>query len=130
MMEHSHIGIDVAKLWLDIHHPSRAPRRIDSSPSATRAFTRAVAKEGARVIVEASGGYDQGLREALEAAGARFRRVNPRQARDFARAMGVIGKTDKVGAGLLAEFGQRLRPHLSRRKGKSSWPRSPGNGSS
>ncbi|TNC43183.1 transposase [Rubellimicrobium rubrum] len=110
MMEQIYIGVDVAKLWLDIQHPSRAPRRIDSSPSAIRAFTRAVAKEGAWVIFEASGGYDRGLRDALEAAGARFSRVNPRQARDFARAMGVIGKTDKVDARLLAEFGQRLRP--------------------
>ena len=101
MMEQIYIGIDVAKLWLDIHHPSRAPRRIDNSPSAIRAFTRAVAKEGAWVIFEASGGYDRRLRDALEAAGARFSRVNPRQARDFARAMGVVGKTDKVDARLL-----------------------------
>jgi len=62
------------------------------------------------VIFEASGGYDRLLRDALEAAQARFSRVNPRQARDFARAMGVIGKTDRVDARMLAEFGARLRP--------------------
>ena len=44
-------------------------------------------KDGAWVIFEASGGYDRGLRDALEAADAGFTRVNPRQARDFARAM-------------------------------------------
>ena len=48
------------------------------------------------MIFEASGGYDRVLRDGLEAAQARFSRVNPRQARDFARAMGVIGKTDRV----------------------------------
>ncbi|AMB44848.1 transposase [Methylorubrum sp. Q1] len=36
--------------------------------------------------------------------------MNPRQARDFARAMGVIGKTDRVDARMLAELGARLRP--------------------
>jgi transposase len=61
-------------------------------------------------IFEASGGYDQALREALEASGVFFSRVNPRQARDFARAMGVIGKTNRVDARMLAEFGARLRP--------------------
>lgn len=50
------------------------------------------------------------LREALEVRGVRFSRVNPRQARDFARAMGVIGKTDRVDARMLAELGVRLRP--------------------
>ncbi|SMO98572.1 IS110 family transposase [Paracoccus laeviglucosivorans] len=40
----------------------------------------------------------------------RFSRVNPRQARDFGRAMGVIGKTDRVDARMLAAFGQRLQP--------------------
>ena len=40
----------------------------------------------------------------------RFSRVNPPQARDFARAMGVIGKTDQVDARMLAELGARLNP--------------------
>ena len=62
------------------------------------------------IIFEASGGCDRLLREALEAAEVRFSRVNPRQARDFARAMGVIGKTDRVDARMLSELGARLRP--------------------
>ncbi len=55
------------------------------------------------------GGYDRTLRDALERVAAKFSRVNPRQARDFA-AMGVIGKADRVDARMLAEFGARLRP--------------------
>jgi transposase len=104
------VGVDVAKDWLDVHHPGRGPRRIDNSPAAARALAEACARQGAWVIFEASGGYDRVLREALEAAGARFSRVNPRQARDFARAMGVIGKTDRVDARMLCELGARLRP--------------------
>jgi transposase len=104
------VGVDVAKDWLDTHHPRRGATRIDNSPAAARAFAARCAKEGAWVVFEASGGYDHQLRDALEAAGVCFSRINPRQARDFARAMGVIGKTDRVDARMLSELGVRLTP--------------------
>lgn len=110
MMQEVFIGVDVAKDWLDVYHPRRGMRRIDNAPAAVRAFAAASVREGAWIIFEASGGYDRLLREALEAADVRFSRVNPRQARDFARAMGVIGKTDRVDARMLSELGARLRP--------------------
>lgn len=110
MMQEVVNGVDVAKDWLDIYHPRHGARRIDNAPTALRAFTAACAKEDVWVVFEASGGYDHLLRAALEAAKVRFSRVNPRQARDFARAMGVIGKTDRVDARMLSELGARLRP--------------------
>lgn len=110
MTQQVFIGVDVAKDWLDIYHPGHAARRIDNAPAVMRSFAARCAKEGSWVIFEASGGYDRGLREALETAGVRFSRVNPRQARDFARAMGVIGKTDRVDARMLSELGARLGP--------------------
>ena len=110
MMQQTFIGVDVAKSWLDIHHPKQRSLRIDNTPKAARAFAGACVKEGAWVIFEASGGYDRILREALETAEVPFSRVNPRQARDFARAMGVIGKTDRVDARMLVELGIRLNP--------------------
>jgi transposase len=104
------IGVDVAKNWLDIHHPNRGATRVGNSPAAARSFAARCAKEGAWVVFEASGGYDHQLRDALEAADVRFSRINPRQARDFARAIGVIGKTDQVDARMLSELGARLAP--------------------
>ncbi len=62
------------------------------------------------MIFEATGGYDRALREALEAADVPFSRLNPRQARDFARASGLLAKTDRVDARMLAEFGRRMQP--------------------
>jgi transposase len=109
-MQDIFIGVDVAKDWLDIHDPVGGPRRIENTPRSVRAFAQRSARQGAWIIFEASGGYDRFLREALEAFDVRFSRVNPRQARDFARAMGVIGKTDRVDAHLLSELGIRLRP--------------------
>ena len=110
MMQEVFVGVDVAKDWLDVHHPGGDVRRIDNAPAAARAFAAACAKDDLWIVFEASGGYDCVLREALEAADVRFSRVNPRQARDFARAMGVIGKTDRVDARMLSELGARLRP--------------------
>ena len=103
MTQQVFVGVDVAKDWLDIHHPSRGATRIDNSTAASRSFAARCAKEGAWVVFEASGGYDHQLRDVLEAADVPFSRINPRQARDFARAMGVIGKTDRVDARMLSE---------------------------
>ncbi len=109
-MDYIYIGVDVAKVWLDIYHPEHGAKRIENTPASVRSFARSVARRGAWVIFEDSGGYDRVLRDGLEAAHASFSRINPRQARDFARAMGVIGKTDRVDARMLAAFGQRLQP--------------------
>ena len=109
-MQEIFVGVDVAKDWLDIHHPGRGARRIENTPKAVRTFARSSARQGDWIIFEASGGYDRLLREALEGAAVRFTRVNPRQARDFARAMGVIGKTDRVDARTL---GTRCPPPAS-----------------
>jgi len=59
-------------------------------------------RDGARIVFEASGGCDHGLRTTLAAAEVRFSRVDPRPARDFARSMGVTGKTDHVDARMAA----------------------------
>jgi len=108
MMQEVFVGVDIAKDWLDIFHPGSGLRRIDNTAAAARRFAKASAKAGVWVILEASGGYDRLLRDALEATQARFSRVNPRQARDFARALGVIGKTDRIDATMLARMGATL----------------------
>lgn len=101
------IGVDVAKEWIDVHcSASRQDRRINAAPRALKAFAESVGESF--VVFEASGGYDRPLREALDAAGARYARVNPRQAREFARASGKLAKTDKVDARILAEMGRRM----------------------
>ncbi len=50
MMQQTFIGVDVAKDWLDIHHPKRKPQRIENTPKAAKAFARVSAKEGAWII--------------------------------------------------------------------------------
>jgi transposase len=109
-MQDNFIGVDVSKDWLDLYEPGRGERRISNGGRELTAFARRAARLEAWVIFEATGGYDRPLCEALERAGARFSRVNPARARDFARAIGVAAKTDRIDARMLALMGERLRP--------------------
>lgn len=63
---------------------------------------------GAHVVFEASGGYERPFLEALENVGGAYTRVNQRHAREFARAIGRLAKTDNVDAEVLAHMGTAL----------------------
>jgi transposase len=66
------------------------------------------------VVLEATGGYERGLVCALQGAGLAVARVNPRQARDFAKSMGVLAKTDQIDARTLRDFADVLARHQDR----------------
>lgn len=66
------------------------------------------------VVMEATGGLERDLACALQAAGFAVAVVNPRQARDFAKAMGHLAKTDRIDAKALAELAQVLARHPER----------------
>lgn len=101
------IGVDIAKGWIDTFTLSTSRHdRIPVTKQALARFARA-AKE-CLVVCEASGGYERPLTEALGSAGVTFARVNPRQAREFARATGRLAKTDRVDAAILARMGRAL----------------------
>ena len=60
------------------------------------------------VVFEATGSYDKDLTLALEASGIALARVNPAQARDFARACSTLAKTDTIDSQMLADMVNRL----------------------
>jgi transposase len=62
------------------------------------------------IVVEATGGYQRRVVAELVAAGHRVAVVNPRQVRDFARGLGILAKTDRLDALVIARFGQHVRP--------------------
>jgi transposase len=68
------------------------------------------------VVLEASGGYERGLVCALQAAQIQVARVNPRQARDFAKSMGTLAKTDRIDARSLRDLADVLARHDKRAK--------------
>lgn len=92
-------------------------RFANNRAGVTKLVKRLTAMGAERVVVEATGGYEEPLLEACCDAGLWIARVNPRQARDFARATGELAKTDAIDARLLAlmarMFGDRLRRHVA-----------------
>lgn len=108
------IGIDVSKAHLDVHSlPSSESWQADNTPAGIMALVdKLLLCKPMLVVMEATGGLEIPLACALMEAGLPVAVVNPRQARDFAKAMGQLAKTDKVDARLLALFGDRIRPEV------------------
>ena len=108
------IGIDVAKATLDVAElpGSAGGQRFPNDEAGHRQLLERVARHGAaaRVVLEATGGYERAVVAALAAAGVQVVLVNPRQVRDFARATGQLAKTDRLDAQVLARFAERVRP--------------------
>lgn len=103
------VGIDVSKTHLDLFIEERGHWRIANAPEAIGDMLAGL-DHPCLVVLEATGSYDTVLCEALAEAGIPHARVNPAQARDFARAIGRRAKTDAVDARMLAEMGRRLAP--------------------
>lgn len=104
-----YIGVDVSKNWIDVHRLSdAATQRLAMTPKALADFAGRAKEARALVVFEASGGYERRLTEALDRAEVLRRRVNPRQARHFARAAGRLAKTDRIDASVLAGMAPAL----------------------
>ncbi|WP_282677646.1 IS110 family RNA-guided transposase, partial [Serratia marcescens] len=68
----------------------------------------------ALVLMEATGGLEAAVACALQAEGFEIAVVNPRQARDFARAMGYLAKTDRIDARALTQMAEVINRHPER----------------
>ncbi len=106
------VGIDVSKDRLDVHvRPSGEAFAVARDGEG---LERLVADLGVRqvalVVLEATGGFEATVAAALAGAGLPLAVVNPRQIRDFARALGRLAKTDALDAEVIALFAERIRP--------------------
>src|SRR5687768_9498788 len=97
------VGIDVGKAALDmaVDGVAGVMRFPNTAAGIGKLVRRLQALAGPRIVVEATGGYEDALLEACCDAGLWVCRINPRQARDFARATGELAKTDAIDARLL-----------------------------
>ena len=101
------LGIDVAKAHLDVAAlgAKLGAERFDNDAEGHTALVAALQPLGvALVVMEATGGYEAALACALQAAGLAVAVVNPKHARDFAKSMGRLAKTDRIDARTLAEL--------------------------
>ncbi len=105
-------GIDVGKAYLDLAmRPSGQQVRLANDEAGiAQLVERLLATHPVLVVLEATGGLEVPLTAALAAAGLAVAVVNPRQVRDFAKAVGQLAKTDTLDAHLLARFAEVVRP--------------------
>lgn len=107
-----YIGIDVCKAWLDVacvpglaDGVTALPSRVDNQDKARAELVARLAELAPQLVVlEATGGWETALASELCAAGVAVTVVNPKRVRDFARATGVLAKTDRLDAQVLALF--------------------------
>jgi transposase len=105
------IGIDVAKAHLDLAvHEGKHWRRPNDEAGITQVVTDVQEIAPTVVVLEATGGYERAVTAALAAAGIAVAVINPRQIREFARAIGVLAKTDELDAQVLARFAATVKP--------------------
>lgn len=109
-------GIDVSKQHLDVCWGTHEQRLGNEARGYDELIAKLQASEIDLVVIEATGGYERGVVLALQSAGIAVARVNPRQARDFAKSMGVLAKTDRLDARCLRDFADVLARHPERAK--------------
>ena len=105
------IGIDVSKAQLDVAvHGGNGFAVENTEAEVSRLCEQLKALAPELVVMEASGGYERLCVAALAHAGLPVALVNARQVREFARATGVLAKTDRLDARVLAHFAAVVRP--------------------
>src|SRR4029450_5256019 len=106
------VGIDVAKAPLDVALRPTGERWavVNDDTSIATLVARLQAMHPTLIVLEATGGYQRAVVAALAAAGLPVAVVNPRQARDVAKATGQLAKTDALDARALAHVAEAVRP--------------------
>jgi transposase len=108
------VGIDVSKAVLDTGFFPRgaAGQYANDEGGIARCIEELVTLSPVLVVIEATGGLETPFAVMARAAGLQVAVVNPRQVRDFARATGVLAKTDRLDADVLARFAAVIRPQV------------------
>ncbi len=104
------VGVDVAKATLEVAISGQSATLAFANDEA--AYATLLAKLSGLnvglVLFEATGGFELACATALQLAGLKVAVINPRQARDFARAMGHLAKTDRIDARVLVDMARTL----------------------
>ena len=106
-------GVDVSKARLDVTvRPTGERYSVANDPKGIDTLVGRLEEAGPPelVVLEATGGFERPAAMALAASGIPVAVVNPRKARDFAKATGALAKTEKIDAYVLARFAEALKP--------------------
>ncbi len=110
------VGIDVSKATLDIAASTDiTPFTVSNDSDGFDAIIAELREHSvALILMEATGGLEAAVACQLQAEGFDVAVINPRQARDFARAMGHLAKTDRIDARVLAQMAEVINRHPDR----------------
>jgi transposase len=108
------VGVDVAKSTLDVAvSNSKETRQFDNDHKGITSAVRYIAGlKPAKIVLEATGHLEMPLAASLQARRLPVVVINPRQVRDFAKATGILAKTDRIDARILALFGLQIKPEV------------------
>ncbi len=112
--EATFVGIDVSKASLDIGViPSGESWSVSNQENDIVVLVKKLRRlKPAIIVLEPTARLETAVAGAIAAAGLPIAVVNPRQVRDFARASGILAKTDRIDAQVLARFGQAVAPEV------------------
>jgi transposase len=113
-MEQIYVGIDVSKKRLDIAWSDGQQEVLVNEDQAHHELAERLKQRSVTLVVmEATGGHEFSLLLTLQTAGLPATAVNPRQVRDFAKAMGRLAKTDTIDAAVLCDFARAIKPRVT-----------------
>lgn len=105
------VGVDVSSTTLDVAWSDGREEQVANHHALVEKLVLKMKEAGVSLVVfEATGGYERDLHCELSRADVPAAMVNPRQVRDFAKAMGRLAKTDRIDAKTLCDFAMRVRP--------------------
>lgn len=114
ILQEEYVGVDVAKDKLDVARLGwKAVSQVKNTKRGIAGLIDQMQKLKPKLIViEATGGYEESVVLALYASGLPVALVSPQRVRQYAKARGLLAKTDKLDAQNLAEYGKQIQPRL------------------
>jgi transposase len=108
------VGIDISKDHLDVHiRPDDQQQRFKyDNAGLTNLLKMMIEVQPQRIVMEATGGYEQRVVAMLATEQLPVAVVNARRVRDFAKATGQLAKTDRLDAAVLSDFAEKLQPRI------------------
>lgn len=110
-----YIGIDVSKKTLDVFMlPLKEFMQFENNAAGIRKLLKKLSAFcDPSVVMESTGGYEKPVAQALAKGNISTAVINPRQIRDFAKALGRLAKTDRIDAEVIAIFAEKMQPRAN-----------------
>ena len=109
-----YIGIDISKRELEIHTYEASLKLPSAIPNSKSSITKLISKlsknDHIHCVFEATGGYEKLLLSMLQSEGTKASRITPSLVRNFAKAQGILSKTDSIDAKVLTDYGFKFTP--------------------